>query len=139
MQPGNGVISWLTARQDRSASRFDRHELHEGIETSNFIDDETWTTWLDVRGSPLTQRGRIIERFRRPNYGSLQIEVTIEDLKADTRPFNATINKRLSADTQLIEFVCRDKSAEHYVGASGIPDRVLKEQEAQKAAPPAGR
>ena len=92
-----------------------------------------------MRGSPLTQRDRIIERFRRPNYGSLQIEVTIEDPRADTRPFNATINKRLSADTQLIEFVCRDKSAEHCVGASGIPDRVLKEQEAQKAAPPAGR
>ena len=109
------------------------------VETSNFIDDETWTTWLDVRGSPLTQRGRIVERFRRPNYGSLQVEVTIEDPKAYTRPFNATINKRLSADTQLIEFVCRDKSAAHYVGASGIPDRVLKEQEAQKAAPPARR
>ena len=84
------------------------------------------------------QRGRLIERFRRPNYGSLQIEVTIEDPKAYTRSFNATINK-LFADTQLIEFVCRDKSAEHYVGASDITDRVLKEQEAQKAAPPAGR
>lgn len=109
------------------------------VETSNFIDDDTWTTWLDVRGSPLTQRGRIVERYRRPNYGSLQIEVTIDDPKAYTRPFSATINKRLSADTQLIEFVCRDKSAQHYVGASGVPDRVLKEQEAQKPPPPVGR
>jgi hypothetical protein len=109
------------------------------VETSNFIDDDTWTTWLDVRGSPLTRRGRIIERYRRPNVGSLQIEVTIDDPKAYTRPFSATVNKRLAPDSQLIEFVCRDKSAQHYVGASGIPDRILKQQEGQKAAPPQGR
>lgn len=109
------------------------------VETTNFIDDDTWTTWLDVRGSPLTRHGRILERYRRPDFGSLQIEVTIDDPKAYTRPFSATINKRLAPDSQLIEFVCRDKSAQHYVGASGIPDRVLKQQEAEKAAPPQGR
>jgi putative hemolysin len=36
--------------------------------------------WLDVQGSPLTNRGKMTERFRRPNYGTLQIDVTIEDL-----------------------------------------------------------
>jgi hypothetical protein len=101
------------------------------VETTNFIDDDTWTTWLDVRGSPLTQHGKIIERFRRPNFGSLQIEVTIDDPKAYTRPFTATINNRLLPDMQLIEFVCLDKSAQHYVGASGVPDAVLKQQKQQ--------
>jgi hypothetical protein len=92
------------------------------VETSNFIDDDHWTTWLDVRGSPLTRNGKLTERFRRPNFGSLQIEVTIDDPKAYTKPFTATINNRLQPDTQLIEFVCLDKSAQHYVGASGTPD-----------------
>ena len=89
------------------------------VETTNFIDDDHWTTWLDVRESPLTRNGKIIERFRRPNFGSLVIEVTIDDPKAYTKPFTATINNRLLSDTQLIEFVCIDKSADHYVGSDG--------------------
>ena len=87
------------------------------IETTNFLDDETWTNWLDVRGSPLTGSGRLIERIRRPNYGSLVIEVTIDDPKAYTKPFTATVNNRLMPESQLIEFVCVEKSAKHYVGA----------------------
>ena len=89
------------------------------VETTNFIDDDHWSTWLDVRGSPLTRNGKILERFRRPNFGSLVIEVTIDDPKAYTKPFSATINNRLLPDTQLIEFVCIDKSAQHYVGGDG--------------------
>jgi hypothetical protein len=87
------------------------------VETINFMDDG----WLDVRGSPLTSAGKLIERFRRPNYGSLVIDVTIDDPKAYTKPFTATVNNRLLPDTQLIEFVCIDKSAQHYVGANGKP------------------
>jgi hypothetical protein len=85
------------------------------IETTGFMDDG----WLDVRGSPLTAGARMTERFRRPTYGSLAIDVTIDDPKAYTKPFTATVNNHLLADTQLIEFVCIDKSAQHYVGAPG--------------------
>ena len=85
------------------------------VETTGFMDDG----WLDVRGSPFTSAGRLIERFRRPTYGSLAIEVTMDDPKAYTRPFTATVNNHLLPDTQLIEFVCIDKSAVHYVGAPG--------------------
>ena len=87
------------------------------IETTGFMDDG----WLDVRGSPLTSAGKMTERIRRPNYGSLIIEVTIDNPKAYTKPFTATVNNRLLPDTQLIEFVCIDKSAQHYVGADGKP------------------
>ena len=86
-------------------------------ETTGLMDDG----WLDVQGSPITNAGRLIERFRRPNYGTLEIEVTIDDPKAYTRPFTATVNYRLSTDTQLIEFVCIEKSGAHYVGADGKP------------------
>ena len=85
------------------------------IETTGFMDDG----WLDVRGSPVTSAARMTERFRRPTYGSLAIDVTIDDPKAYTKPFTATVNNHLLADTQLIEFVCIDKSAQHYVGAQG--------------------
>jgi hypothetical protein len=85
------------------------------IETTGFMDDG----WLDVRGSPLTSAGKLTERIRRPNYGSLTIEVTVGDPKAYTKPFTATVNNRLLRDTQLIEFVCIDKGAQHYVGADG--------------------
>ena len=83
------------------------------VETAGFLDDG----WLDVRGSPLTSAGKLTERYRRPTYGSLEIEVTIDDPKAYTKPFTAKVINRLLVDSQLIEFVCLDKDVPHYVGA----------------------
>ena len=83
------------------------------VETTGFLDEG----WLDVRGSPLTSAGKLIERYRRPTYGSLEIEVTIDDPKAYTKSFIAKVNNRLLVGSQLIEFVCLDKDAPHYVGA----------------------
>ena len=81
------------------------------VETAGFMDDG----WLDVQGSPLTSAGKLIERYRRPTFGTLDIEVTIDDPKAYTKPFNALVHNRLLPDSQLIEFVCIDKDAQHYV------------------------
>jgi hypothetical protein len=50
---------------------------------------------------------------------TLIVEVTIDDPKAYTKPLTARVNNRLLPDTQLIEFVCIDKSAQHYVGSDG--------------------
>jgi hypothetical protein len=72
------------------------------VESTNFKDDG----WLDVNGAPLTSSGRLIERFRRPNLGTLEIDVTVDDPKAYTRPWTVRVNQRLLADTELIEFVC---------------------------------
>src|SRR5204863_9541004 len=83
------------------------------VETTGFMDDG----WLDVRGSPLTSAGKLVERYRRPTYGTLEIEVTIDDPKAYTKPFTARVNYRLNTENQLIEFVCIDKDATHYVGS----------------------
>jgi hypothetical protein len=84
------------------------------VETTGLMDDG----WLDVRGSPITNKGKITERFRRPSYGTLELEEIIEDPSVYTKPFSARLNYRISTDTQLIEFVCLDKDASHYVGAS---------------------
>jgi hypothetical protein len=83
------------------------------VETTGFIDG----IWLDVNGNPLTDKGRVIEKFRRPNYGNLEIEVTIDDPKAYTKPFTVKVNQRVMLDTELIEFICEDRDATHYVGA----------------------
>src|SRR5580704_1974459 len=66
--------------------------------------------WLDVEGSPLTESGKIIERFRRPDFGHLKIQVTIDDPKAYTKPWTVTVYQRIMLDTDLIEFVCQENS-----------------------------
>jgi hypothetical protein len=48
------------------------------------------------------------ERFRRPTFGILQIDVTIDDQKAYTRPFTVRVNHRLLVDQEMIEFVCNE-------------------------------
>jgi hypothetical protein len=82
------------------------------VETVGFRDD----VWLDVSGSPLTSKGRMTERFRRPTFGLLQIDVTIDDPTAYTKPFTFRVNQRLTADEELIEFICNEneRSSEHY-------------------------
>ena len=84
------------------------------VETSGFRDD----VWLDIDGSPMTNEGRMIERFRRPSFGKLEIEVTIDDPKVYTKPFTVKVEQRLMPDTQLIEFICNenDRSGPHLVG-----------------------
>jgi len=72
------------------------------VESTSFRD----LGWLDVNGAPLTSDGRLIERFRRPTVGRLEIDITIDDPKAYTRPWTVRVNQRLLADTDLIEFVC---------------------------------
>jgi hypothetical protein len=82
------------------------------VETTGFRDD----VWLDVNGSPLTGTGKMTERFRRVNYGNLEIDITIEDPKSYTMPFTVRVNHRVMLDTDLIEFVCseNEKSSQHY-------------------------
>ena len=59
--------------------------------------------------------GKGTERFRRPNFGTLQIDITIDDPKAYTRPFTVRVNHRIMVDTEMIEFICNEneKSTEH--------------------------
>jgi hypothetical protein len=87
------------------------------VETTGFKDGG----WLDINGSPLTEQGRTIERFRRPNYGTIEIEQTIDDPKAYTRPFTVRLNWRLMPETEIMEMVCleNNQSIHHLVGKDG--------------------
>lgn len=74
------------------------------VESLGFRDDG----WLDVNGSPFGNSTRLTERFRRVNYGRLEVDVTVEDPKAYTKPFTVRVNFRLIPEQQLIEFVCNE-------------------------------
>jgi hypothetical protein len=84
------------------------------VETTGFRDD----IWLDRKGNPLTDAGKMIERFRRINAGNLEIEITIDDSKAYTRPWTVTLHQILVPDTDLLEYYCQEneKDAPHAVG-----------------------
>ena len=74
------------------------------VETNNLRDDG----WLDVRGSPLTDQAKITERFRRVSYGKLEIDITIDDPKAYTKPFTVRVNQQIAPDDEIIEFICNE-------------------------------
>jgi hypothetical protein len=62
--------------------------------------------WADFWGSPLTDRARMTERIRRPRFGALEIDVTIDDPKAYTKPWTVAVNQHLALDTELLEYAC---------------------------------
>jgi hypothetical protein len=72
--------------------------------------------WLDVLGSPFTDAAKVTERFRRVSYGRLDIDVTVDDPKAYTRPWTVTIKQSLMTDNELIEFICaeNERDAAHF-------------------------
>jgi len=77
------------------------------VETTNFLGDER-AGWLDVNGSPYTDALKMTERFRRPTFGTMQIDITIDDKKAYTKPFTVRVNHRLLVDAEMIEFICNE-------------------------------
>lgn len=74
--------------------------------------------WADYNGSPLTDAARITERFRRPNFGNLEVEVTVNDPKAYTKPWTVTLSQAIVLDTDLLEYVCleNERDTRHMTG-----------------------
>ena len=106
--PGNDPQPWWYGY---SIGKWDGDTLV--VETTGFRDGG----WLDVNGAPLTDAAKMTERFRRVNYGNMEIEVTVDDPKAYTRPWTAVkMRHRLLSDDELIEFVCgeNEKSSQHF-------------------------
>ena len=80
------------------------------IETNNLrgAEDSPNDGWLDVNGSPYTEQAKFTHRIRRPTYGHLQMDITVEDLKAYTKPWTVRIDQRISPDQEMIEFICNE-------------------------------
>ena len=84
------------------------------VETSGFNAD---LTWLDDPGHPHTDALHVTERFRRPNFGRLELRITIDDPKAYTKPWSVTESFNFLPDTELLENVCEnEKDSGHLVG-----------------------
>jgi hypothetical protein len=83
-------------------------------ETTGFRD----RGWIDEQGTPISSAARLTERFHRLNYGTLEIQITVDDPKTFTKPWSFTLQQRLMPDTELIEFVCLENntSLKHLVG-----------------------
>jgi hypothetical protein len=84
------------------------------VETTGFNDK----TWLDDAGHPHSDALRVIERFRRPDFGHLFVEITIDDPKAYERPWTVTQEFLINSDNELIEYVCNENNLDipHLVG-----------------------
>jgi hypothetical protein len=65
--------------------------------------------WLDVGGNPQTETLTLTERFRRPDFGHLELEMTFNDPKTFAKPFSLRMQKTLQADTVLLEDVCENE------------------------------
>ena len=74
--------------------------------------------WLDRAGSPLTEAAKITERFRRPNYGTLEIAMTVNDPEAYTKPWTLQLKQEIVLDTELLDYICleNEKDGSHLVG-----------------------
>ena len=72
---------------------------------------------LDLGGTPLSDAARLTERFRRVNYGNLEIELTVDDPKAYTKPWTVTLHQILKLDTDLLDYMCleNERDARHLV------------------------
>jgi hypothetical protein len=75
------------------------------VETAGFKEG----SWLDNNGHPHTEALRITERFRRINFGRMDLEVNIDDAKAYSQPWKSdTIHFLLQPDTELLEHLCEN-------------------------------
>jgi hypothetical protein len=75
-------------------------------------------TWLDHDGHPHTEALRTTERYRRRDFGNLDLEVTFSDPAVYARPWTVAVRAELAADTEMLEWVCNERGGglEHLVG-----------------------
>ena len=75
-------------------------------------------TWLDMAGHGTSDKLHVIERYSRPDLGTLKLDITIEDPVMYTRPWNVTQIMPLMTKGDIIEYICTENNqdAEHLVG-----------------------
>jgi hypothetical protein len=76
------------------------------VETAGFNDEG----WLDNGGHPSTDALRVTERFRRKDFGHLDVAITVDDPKAYTKPWTITLPLTLAADDEILEYICSDNN-----------------------------
>jgi hypothetical protein len=90
--------SWL----GYSAGKWDRDTLV--VESAGFNDK----TWLDVSGHPHSEALRITERYRRRDFGHMDVEMTFDDPEMYTKPFSIKFTYDLLPGSGVFENVCNE-------------------------------
>jgi hypothetical protein len=87
------------------------------VETRGFRDN----LWIDMQGSPMSDAAKMTEKIRRPTFGMLEIELTVDDPKVYTKPFTVKLTQTLEADTELVDEFCleNEKSYERMQRSRG--------------------
>ena len=96
------------------------------VETNGYNDK----TWLDHSGHPHTDQLRMTERYRRPTFGRIDLDVTISDPGAYNKDFTVKVTAVLKPDSEMLEIVCAEgnmKPLSHWVGTAAD----LRKDEAQ--------
>jgi hypothetical protein len=99
--------------QGYSVGRWDGDTL---VVESNGFNDKTW---LHPEGLQHTERLRITERYRRLDFGHMQVEVTYDDPGTFDTPLNAVVSLEYAADDEMLELVCNEATEggiKHWVG-----------------------
>ncbi len=66
--------------------------------------------WLDTNGHPVTDKLHLIERYHRKDFGHMDVQITIDDPGAYTKPWTVTEGAVLQPDTELIEYICEENN-----------------------------
>jgi hypothetical protein len=72
------------------------------VNSNGFRDD----LWIDWNGSVISTAAKVQERIRRPDYGHLEIGVTVDDPTAYTKPWSVTLRQRIALNTELVDEIC---------------------------------
>jgi hypothetical protein len=94
------------------------------VETTHFNSEER-ASWHDGNCTPWSDQLKMTERFTRPTFGLLQVDVTIDDPKVFAKPFTVRVYRNLLVDSEMIEFICNEneQSTDHIPkpGQPGLP------------------
>ena len=92
-----------------------------GYSTARWESDTLVVQTIDLHGSPMSDAAKMTERLRRPNYGTLEVEITVDDPKVYTRPWTVRMDQVIELDTDLIDEFCleNEKSYERMQRSRG--------------------
>ncbi len=107
--PDDATPSW----QGFSSARWSGDTLV--IDTIGIRDD----TWIDWNGSVVTETARVREEISRPDFGHLDIRITVDDPRAYTEPWSVTLRQRIVIDAELIDEICLEN--EQFVERMKLP------------------
>ena len=65
-------------------------------------------TWIDWIGSVVTESAKVREQIRRPDYGHMEIQLTVDDPKAYTKPWTVTLKEKIVVNVELIDEICAE-------------------------------